>query len=193
MDILGQYYQALSRIINCYLKVRYRENVELGSNVVFYGRPFFRIFPDARLKISDSVIFVSVPSANLVGLTKRSSIAVLSGATLEIGSNSGFSAVSIVCSTGISIGRHCNFGGNVCIWDTDFHPLEWKARRGNSIGATTKPIIVGDDVFVGANSIILKGVEIGDRSVIGAGSVISKDIPADELWAGNPARLIRRL
>ena len=193
MDILGRYYQALSRIINCYLKIRYREHVELGRNVVFYGRAIFRILPDAQLKVRDGVIFVSVPSANLVGLTKRSSIAVLSGATLEIGCNSGFSAVSIVCSTRISIGRHCNFGGNVCIWDTDFHPLEWTARRENSARPATKPIIVGDDVFVGANSIILKGVEIGDRAVIGAGSVVSTSIPADELWAGNPARLIRKL
>jgi acetyltransferase-like isoleucine patch superfamily enzyme len=192
MNIAGRYYRTISRIVTCYMRIRYAGNVRLGRDVVFYGRPLLRIFPDAQVKIGDRAVFVSVPTANLVGLTKRSSIAVLSGATLEIGHDSGFSAVSIVCSTQISIGRHCNFGGNVCIWDTDFHPLGWKARRENSAEATTKPISVGDDVFIGANSIVLKGVEIGDRSVIGAGSVVSKSIPPDEVWAGNPARFIRK-
>ena len=55
------------------------------------------------------------------------------------------------------------------------------------------PIIVGDDVFVGANSIILKGVIIGARVIIGAGSVVTKNIPSDEIWAGNPAKFIRKV
>jgi acetyltransferase-like isoleucine patch superfamily enzyme len=193
MDILGQYYRALNRLIHAYISVRYANRIALGRNVMFYGRPLLRILADARAVIGEGAIFVSIPSANMVGLTKRSSIAVWAGASLDIGAHSGFSAVSIVCSARISIGRYCNFGGNVCIWDTDFHPLAWDARRDNSADAASKPIRIGDDVFVGANSIILKGVEIGDRSVIGAGSVVSGHIPADEVWAGNPARLIRKL
>ena len=52
---------------------------------------------------------------------------------------------------------------------------------------------IGEDVFIGAHSIILKGVTIGARSIVGAGSVVTKDIPADEVWAGNPAKCIRKL
>jgi acetyltransferase-like isoleucine patch superfamily enzyme len=57
----------------------------------------------------------------------------------------------------------------------------------------SEPIVIGDDVFIGANSIVLKGVNIGDRSIIGAGSVVSKNIPADEIWAGNPIKFIKRI
>ena len=55
-----------------------------------------------------------------------------------------------------------------------------------------RQITIGDDVFIGAQSIILKGVTIGDRAVIGAGSVVTKDVPADAIAAGNPAGVVKR-
>ena len=193
MDILGAYYRTLNRFIHCYVKFRYKSEFSLGRNVLFYGRPLLRILPGAKITVGDNANFVSAPSANLVGLSKRMSIVTLQTARLDIGSNTGFSGVSIVCHESITIGDFCNFGGNVWIWDTDFHSLDWQIRRRTSAGARTKPIVIGNDVFVGANSIILKGVAIGDRSVIGAGSVVSGSVPADEMWAGNPARFIRKL
>ena len=54
-----------------------------------------------------------------------------------------------------------------------------------------KPVVIGNDVFIGAKSIILKGVTIGENSVIGAGSVVTKSVPANQIWAGNPAKFIR--
>lgn len=56
-----------------------------------------------------------------------------------------------------------------------------------------KPIVIEDDVLIGARSIVLKGVTIGARSVIGAGSVVVKDIPADCIAAGNPCKVIKYL
>ncbi len=52
---------------------------------------------------------------------------------------------------------------------------------------------IEDNVFIGANCIILKGVKIGDRSIIGAGSVVTKNVPSDQIWAGNPAKFIREI
>ena len=54
----------------------------------------------------------------------------------------------------------------------------------------SKPISIGDNVFIGTNVLILKGVKIGDRSIIGAGSVVTKNIDLNEIWAGNPAMMI---
>ena len=56
-----------------------------------------------------------------------------------------------------------------------------------------RTVEIGDDVFIGAFSIILKGVRVGDGAVIGAGSVVTKDIPSREIWGGNPIRFLRKL
>ena len=55
------------------------------------------------------------------------------------------------------------------------------------------PVVIGGNVFIGARCIILKGVTIGENSIIGAGSVVTKSIPANEIWAGNPAKFIRKI
>ena len=56
-----------------------------------------------------------------------------------------------------------------------------------------KPVIIENSVFIGAQSIILKGVTIGKNSIIGAGSVVTKNVPANQIWAGNPARFIKNI
>ena len=84
-------------------------------------------------------------------------------------------------------------GGGVKIYDTDFHSVNWEKRRNifSDNDRRAKPVIIQDDVFIGAGTTILKGTTIGSRSIIGAGSIVSGTIPADEIWAGNPARRIR--
>ena len=168
--------------------------VNLGSGLKLYGLPVF-VFPkSAHVRIADGIVFRSSVRQNFVGLFKKCTIYVQSGAELTILDHSGFSGVSIYCAKEIRIGKYVNCGGNVCIWDTDFHPLEYQARRQNVVELIkASPIIIGDDVFIGANSIILKGVTIGNRSIIGAGSVVTSDVPPDEVWAGNPARFLKRL
>jgi acetyltransferase-like isoleucine patch superfamily enzyme len=139
----------------------------------------------------NEVVFNSNLTSNLVGLFKPCTLIILDGGELSIGDHTGFSGVSIYCSFKIEIGNYCNFGGNTSIWDTDFHPINYLERRVTIDGAKSKAIKIGDDVFIGANVIILKGVKIGDRSIIGAGSVVTSDIPQDEVWAGNPAKFIK--
>jgi acetyltransferase-like isoleucine patch superfamily enzyme len=85
-------------------------------------------------------------------------------------------------------------GGSTKIWDTDFHPLRADTRVDNpNEGYKSRPIIIGSNVFIGGFSIILKGTSIGDGSIIGAGSVVSGIIPSGEIWAGNPARFIKKI
>ena len=81
------------------------------------------------------------------------------------------------------------------IFDTDFHALNPIIRNSkNDIkNRIEKPVIIKDNAFIGAHSIILKGVTIGENSIIGAGSVVTKSIPDNQIWAGNPAKFIRNI
>lgn len=91
------------------------------------------------------------------------------------------------------IGNNVKIGGCVLITDTDAHPMDYVARRSSNDGTKSAPVVIEDDVWVGAHCIILKGVTIGARSIIGAGSVVTKNIPADCVAAGNPCKVIKSL
>ena len=175
-----------------YWKVRLMyPTVHLGKNVRFYGPIHLRIARSATVYIGDNVTFRSLTQYNFVGINRPVSINVNEHATLDISHDSGFSGTAIYASTSITIGAYCNNGGNSSIWDTDFHPLDYQLRRIQLDGAATGPIRIGSDVFVGANALLLKGVTIGSRAIVGAGSVVAKSIPADQIWAGNPAHFIK--
>jgi len=90
----------------------------------------------------------------------------------------------------VTIGSRTMFGPNVQVY-TATHPLNHKERASGLEYA--KPIVIGEDVWVGGSAVICPGVTIGDRTVIGAGSVVTKDIPADVFAAGNPCKVIRSL
>jgi acetyltransferase-like isoleucine patch superfamily enzyme len=132
--------------------------------------------------------------ANPVGRASKTQLIIRAGALLYIGNNVGMSNSSLLCTQSITIEDDVLIGNGCMIWDTDFHPLEYDRRKAHpNSGYTSKPIIIHKGAFIGAATIILKGVEIGERSVIGAGSVITRSIPADEIWAGNPAVFIRKI
>lgn len=90
----------------------------------------------------------------------------------------------------VTIGSRTMFGPNVQIY-TATHPLNHIERSSGREYA--KPIVIGNDVWIGGSAVICPGVTIGDRTVIGAGSVVTKDIPADVFAAGNPCRVIRQI
>jgi maltose O-acetyltransferase len=90
----------------------------------------------------------------------------------------------------IAIGDDCQIGPNVQLL-TAYHPTEPEPRRAKLEAAA--PIAIGDNVWLGGGAIVLPGVTIGDNAVIGAGAVVTKDVPADVVAVGNPARVIRPL
>lgn len=100
---------------------------------------------------------------------------------------------SFAIAQSIIVGRHCLIAGGVRIADFDGHPMEAAARRRNdSVPASSiKPVLIGDDAWIGAGAQIMKGVHIGDRAIVGAGSVVTRDVPPDSIAAGNPARVIK--
>jgi acetyltransferase-like isoleucine patch superfamily enzyme len=112
------------------------------------------------------------------------------GALLKIGVNFAMTGGSIIAAERITIGNNVTVGANVTIMDTDFHPLEMLERRMDSQKPKTAAVFIEDDVFIGTNCLILKGVTLGCGSVVGAGSVVTKDVSPGVIVAGNPAKVI---
>ena len=130
---------------------------------------------------------------NPIASNLQADVYVEPGATLTIGNNVGMSSTRLWIHESARIGNNVKIGGCVLITDTDAHPMDYMARRSSNEGTKSAPVVIEDDVWVGAHCIILKGVTIGARSVIGAGSVVTKSIPADCVAAGNPCRVIKNL
>jgi acetyltransferase-like isoleucine patch superfamily enzyme len=104
-------------------------------------------------------------------------------------------ACAFSISSSIRIGRHCLLAGGVLIFDMDGHPLDAESRRAGDPTPPEgmAPVIVEDDVWIGAQAMVLKGVTIGARSIVAAGAVVTKNVPPDAVVAGNPARVMKTL
>lgn len=176
-----------------YLKVN---NVKFGKSLRSNGIPKFDIRLNGYLRIGNNFSMNNGNNHNMIGRQQACYFVVMEGATLTIGDNVGISATAFVCSNSIEIGNNVKIGGNVVIYDTDFHSINSTFRADAKLdkaNAKNAPVKIGNDVFIGAHVTILKGVTIADNAIIGAGSVVSKDVPAGEIWAGNPAKYIRKV
>lgn len=112
---------------------------------------------------------------------------------VSIGDGTLFNNDAVIRSEGpgIAVGRDGLFGTGVQIFDSDFHHLDRALRRSGT--HPTAAVEIGDDVWVGSNAMVLKGVTIGNAAVVAAASVVTRDVPAGVLVGGNPARVIREL
>jgi acetyltransferase-like isoleucine patch superfamily enzyme len=172
-----------------------------GNNVQFgrfrsNGRPFVSVARGATCILGEGLTLNNGLKGNPIGRPQPCVLFVDYGAKLVIGRNIGISATALVAHHEITIGDDVKIGGGVCIYDTDFHSLNATKRTDPALDRTdehTAPVRIGNRVFIGAHSTILKGVTIGDNAIIGACSVVTKSIPANEVWAGNPAKFIRSI
>ena len=146
---------------------RQRPGLKLGRGVKVYTWTEFNVEPEGRLVVGDDT--------------------VLAGAVF-------------MCAERIEIGARVVVSYNVTIADSDFHPLGAEARRLDAVANApggdksqrpaidTAPVVIEDDVWIGAGAIILKGVRIGAGARVGAGAVVTRDVPAGAEVVGNPAR-----
>lgn len=162
----------------------------LGKNVCIPGKVLWTI-RGGEISIGDNFYFSSGNGVNPIAGNSQGAVYVESGACLKIGDNVGMSSTRMWVHEGVVIGDNVKIGACVLITDTDAHPMDYMARRTTNEGTKSAPIVIEDDVWIGAHTIILKGVTIGARSVIGAGSVVTRSIPADSVAAGNPCRVIK--
>ncbi len=140
-----------------------------------------------RIVLGNNIRINSGTTYNPIGGNTRCFWTTKPGGVIKIGENTGISNTVLYSFNRIEIGRDVLIGNGCKIYDSDFHPI---GRSGEMV---SRQITIGDGVFIGAHSIILKGVTIGNQAVVGAGSVVTRDIPAGEIWAGNPAKFIKKV
>ena len=177
-------YPRINRMILKSHGVVFGKNIQIPSKVLWLIR-------GARITIGDNFYLSSGNGVNPIASNLQADVYVEPGAALTIGNNVGMSSTRLWIHESARIGNNVKIGGCVLITDTDAHPMDYMARRSSNEGTKSAPVVIEDDVWVGAHCIILKGVTIGARSVIGAGSVVTKSIPADCVAAGNPCRVIK--
>ncbi|MBN1180697.1 MAG: acyltransferase [Bacteroidales bacterium] len=174
----------------------------LYTNGVFFGSfkskgvPKINVGLGGKFSVGNNFIMNNREMSNPIGRFHRCSIIVGKRGNLKIGNNVGMSSTAIVCHNCIEIGDFVKIGGNVVIYDTDFHSLDFANRQTSKTdiaNTKTAPVVIKKNAFIGAHSTILKGVIIGENSIVGACSVVTKEIPDNEVWGGNPAKFIRKI
>ena len=166
------------------------KGVDWDYSWTFRGFPIFRKQPNSKIEIGKRFYAVSKISWNSLGVFQPVFIHTFGiGSRIIIGDDVGISGCTITALEKITIGNRVLIGSGVLITDNDGHSVN-PIDRHISNDIAVKPIVIGDDVFIGARAIILKGVTIGNGAVIGAGAVVTKDVPAYGIAAGNPAKVV---
>jgi len=168
--------------------------VTYGTGLRVVSFPVCRRSATGTIRIGSDVTIRNRLTENLAGITHPCVLFAGPGATLSIGNHVGLSGAVLYCEKEIVIEDWVNIGAGARIYDTDFHPIDYLARREHRIAAIgTKPVRICEDAFIGAGATILKGVTIGARAIVGAGAVVTCDVPPDTMVAGVPARIVKKL
>jgi acetyltransferase-like isoleucine patch superfamily enzyme len=183
-----------------YLTARFYQHIygrvaglQITGLVYFHGRPLIEIRNGGQIFLEDGVTINSSNRGYHLNLHSPVKLyADRPGATIRIGTGSRIHGTCIHAYQSITIGQRCLIAANCQIIDGSGHDLSFDdvTQRIFTTGDSS-PIVIQDNVWIGANSLILPGVTIGQGSVIGAGSVVTKTIPSMVIAAGNPAKVIR--
>lgn len=168
-------------------------DVIIGKHVRFIGFPILSVYKNSKIDIGNNCLFISKSLYTDLGVSRRVIFRTLShNSSITIGDGVRASGVVICSKLSVNIGKGTVIGSDVIIADTDFHSLNHQLRstEKDKLNAKSKAVKIGNNVFIGTKSIILKGVSIGNESVVGAGSVVTKSFGPNSIIAGNPAKQI---
>lgn len=168
------------------------QKIKFGKNLLLKGVPVIYKKRGSKLVLGNNITINSSFLSNLVGLYSRTVIITRTiDAEITIGDNVGISGATIYARKKITIGDNTLIGGNVKIFDNDFHPLNIEARNiDDKMQIKSKQVQIGKNCFIGANAIILKGTILGDGCIVGAGAVVSGSFADNSKIVGNPAQKI---
>lgn len=164
---------------------------KLGKNVSFYGIPILDRRPLSKITIGNNCTFRSDSTTNLANKKKCIIRTYNAKAIIEIGNKVGMNGSVIAAANRITIGNDVLIGFNCYISDTDNHAIDPLLRHTGK--AETAPILIEDNVWLGINVVVLKGVTIGKNSVIGANSLVLSNVPENVIAIGNPCRVIKKI
>lgn len=170
-----------------WIEPRFRSRYEAGKALWIENSPY--IAGNGAIKLGERVrISGKIGIAFMQVGNPRPTLTV--GDNTFIGVNCSFSVAD-----SITVGKNCLLAAETVIRDNDGHPLDAVERRENAPvrAEDVHPVVIGNDVWVGNRAMILKGVTIGDRAIIASCAVVTKDVSADTVVAGNPARVVREL
>lgn len=192
--IIKKFFKALNILIFKVNKVEYGSFSIAGRIRIYREYPLIKKCPTKSIFIGEGFGCNSGLKYNPIGGDVCTILRTIDNGTIKIGKNVGMSNTSLVAWNSIEIGDFVTIGGGVKMYDNDFHSLDYDTRVYRPYDdIKSKPIRICSGAFIGAGSYILKGVTVGEKSIVGAGSVVCTDIPAGEIWAGNPARFIRKI
>lgn len=161
--------------------------IDGGKNAKFRGWCSIFKANDSRIVLGKNHVYNSSGYTNHIGLNHRCVMTTMqSGAEIVIGDGFGMSSSTITAFTSVRIGNDVRIGANCVIMDGDFHLDDPRTND-------PRPVVIDDNVWLGANVVVMKGVHIGCNSVIGVNSVVTKDIPGNVVAGGNPCRVLREL
>ena len=169
-----------------------RQGVEFGQGLVLMGRPRVERI-SGRIVLGQRVTLRSHDFGYHTAMYHpvRLMVDASPDALIEVGDDTRLNGVSLHATRLIRIGRNCLLAANVSLLDSDGHGVSL-ADRG-AANPTSAPIVIEDDVWIGVNAIILKGVTIGRGAIVAAGSVVTRVVAPMTLVGGNPARFIKEI
>lgn len=188
------WFRIINGIIFNYHNVKHQKFSIKGYIRIYRETPTIPELPRESIYIGNNFGCNSGLKYNPIGGDLCTIIRTIDNGTIKIGNNVGMSNATLVARENITIEDDVLLGGGVKMYDNDFHSLDYETRVYRPYDdIKSKPIKIYKGAFIGAGSYILKGVTIGEKSIVGAGSVVAKDIPPGEIWAGNPAKFIRKI
>jgi acetyltransferase-like isoleucine patch superfamily enzyme len=169
-----------------------QSNVVLEGQVIILGSPLIDIRKGSKLYLGNGVMLTSRNRGyhfNIAAPVKL--FADRPGAEIRIGDDTRIAGACIHAQRSVTIGKRCLIAGNCQIMDNNGHDLSFPnvESRLQTVGSS-HPVVIEDDVWIGANSIVLPGVRIGKGAVIGANSVVSANVPPMVVARGSPAGVV---
>jgi len=185
-------FRILTVLITFYCKIELSiKGVKYGKKIKFLGFSRISRAHKSQITIGNNCKFRSGYFFNKMGINKKCYLATLKeGAEIVIGDNVGMSGAVVTSAGKVSIGNNVLLGAESFITDYDWHGTKFDMR---SRPSAPKEVVIEENVWIGYNAIVLKGVRIGKNSVIGANSVVTKDVPENVIAAGNPCRIVKNL